>query len=97
MGALSATWQKKYQAPFEPLVPGFRMGIFNDIENIPNIITSRTCGVIVEPIQVRPFPPHDVDIANEETKGRRWNSRSDGAFPSCSTSALRRGRGVTHL
>lgn len=52
MGALSATWQDKYQAPFAPLVPGFRMGVLNDIEGLKESITERTCGVIVEPIQV---------------------------------------------
>lgn len=55
MGALSATWQEKYQAPFAPLVPGFRMGVLNDIEGLKETITERTCGVIVEPIQVS-FP-----------------------------------------
>lgn len=53
MGALSATWQEKYQAPFAPLVPGFVMGTLNDIESLKTTITEKTCGVIVEPIQVR--------------------------------------------
>lgn len=51
MGALSATWQTKYQAPFEPLIPGFKMATLNDISNLKEIITEKTCGVIVEPIQ----------------------------------------------
>lgn len=54
MGALSATHQKKYQAPFEPLVPGFIEAALNDIEALQTKITERTCGVIIEPIQVGP-------------------------------------------
>ncbi|EFW17677.1 acetylornithine aminotransferase [Coccidioides posadasii str. Silveira] len=50
-GALSATPNPKYQAPFAPMVPGFRYGKYNDIEQLPRLITEKTCGVIVEPIQ----------------------------------------------
>ncbi|GAA5910134.1 aspartate aminotransferase family protein [Sporobolomyces salmoneus] len=51
MGALSATWQEKYQAPFAPLVPGFVPATLNDIQGINEAVTEKTCGVIVEPIQ----------------------------------------------
>lgn len=51
MGALSATWQEKYQAPFAPLIPGFVPANLNDIEGIAKVVTEKTCGVIVEPIQ----------------------------------------------
>lgn len=50
-GTLSATPNEKYQAPFEPLVPGFRAGTFNDVEAIPELINEKTCAVMVEPIQ----------------------------------------------
>jgi acetylornithine aminotransferase len=53
MGALSATWQDKYQAPFAPLIPGFVPATLNDIEGINQAVTEKTCGVIVEPIQVK--------------------------------------------
>ena len=52
MGALSATWQEKYQAPFAPLIPGFKPANLNDVEGIKEVVTEKTCGVIVEPIQV---------------------------------------------
>ena len=52
MGALSATSQSKYQEPFAPLVPGFKTAKLNDVESIEEMITDKTCGVIVEPIQV---------------------------------------------
>lgn len=51
MGALSATWQDKYQLPFAPLVPGFVKGDFNNCDAIQTLITERTCAVMVEPIQ----------------------------------------------
>ncbi|WEW57183.1 acetylornithine aminotransferase [Emydomyces testavorans] len=50
-GALSATPNPKYQAPFAPMVPGFKYGKYNDVEQLPTLITEKTCGVIVEPIQ----------------------------------------------
>jgi len=51
MGALSATPNPKYQKPFSPMVPGFKYGTFNDIAGIDALVTDKTCGVIVEPIQ----------------------------------------------
>jgi acetylornithine aminotransferase len=51
MGALSATPNPKYQAPFAPMVPGFRYGNFNDVDAVKDLVTEATCGVIVEPIQ----------------------------------------------
>src|SRR6478735_1254182 len=51
MGSLSATPNPKYQKPFAPMVPGFRYGTYNDIAAIPELVTEKTCGVIVEPIQ----------------------------------------------
>ncbi|SPO03312.1 probable acetylornithine aminotransferase precursor [Cephalotrichum gorgonifer] len=51
MGSLSATCNPKYQAPFAPMVPGFRYGDLNDVAAIPDLVTDATCGVIVEPIQ----------------------------------------------
>lgn len=51
LGSLSATPNLKYQAPFGPMLPGFKYGKFNDIDSLSNLITEKTCGVIVEPIQ----------------------------------------------
>lgn len=51
MGALSATYNPKYQKPFAPLVPGFITAPFNDTQKALEAITEKTCGVIVEPIQ----------------------------------------------
>lgn len=51
MGSLSATPNPKYQKPFGPMVPGFRYGKYNKIEEINDLVTENTCGVIIEPIQ----------------------------------------------
>lgn len=51
MGSLSATPNPKYQAPFSPMVPGFKYGTFNDEASIPHLVTPQTCGVLIEPIQ----------------------------------------------
>ncbi|KAK3946470.1 acetylornithine aminotransferase [Diplogelasinospora grovesii] len=51
MGSLSATHNPKYQQPFTPMVPGFKVGNYNDVSQINELVTEKTCGVIVEPIQ----------------------------------------------
>jgi len=51
MGALSVTSNPKYQNPFTPLIPGVRVGKLNTQETIDNLISEKTCAVIVEPIQ----------------------------------------------
>ncbi|KAH8926682.1 acetylornithine and succinylornithine aminotransferase [Atractiella rhizophila] len=50
-GSLSVTNQAKYQEPFAPLLPGIKVGKFNDIASLKDLITEKTCGVILEPIQ----------------------------------------------
>ena len=50
-GALTATAQEKYQAPFKPMVPGFNYVEYNNIEQLKQVITHDTCGVILEVIQ----------------------------------------------
>jgi len=62
MGALSATWNKKYRRPFEPLVPGFKHVPFGKIERVENAISDDTAAVITEPIQGESgvnIPPDD--------------------------------------
>ena len=51
MGALSVTSNPKYQNPFKPLIPGVRVGKLNAQESIVDLISEKTCAVIVEPIQ----------------------------------------------
>jgi acetylornithine/LysW-gamma-L-lysine aminotransferase len=62
MGALSATWDKKYREPFQPLVPAFKHVPPDNIEKIGEAITDKTAAVLLEPIRgeggVR-VPPDD--------------------------------------
>jgi len=51
MGALSATWKKKYREGFGPMLPGYRHAPFGNIERIRDAITEDTAAVITEPIQ----------------------------------------------
>jgi acetylornithine/LysW-gamma-L-lysine aminotransferase len=51
MGALSATWEKKYRGPFEPLVPGFRHVPYNDLAALKAAVSDQTAAVILEVIQ----------------------------------------------
>ncbi len=50
-GALSATWEKKYRMPFEPLVPGYKHIPYNDLEALKNAITDQTAAVLLEVVQ----------------------------------------------
>jgi acetylornithine/LysW-gamma-L-lysine aminotransferase len=51
LGALSATWNKEYRDPFEPLVPGFSHVPFDNLLKACEAITNTTAAFLVEPIQ----------------------------------------------
>jgi acetylornithine aminotransferase/acetylornithine/N-succinyldiaminopimelate aminotransferase len=51
LGALSATWPKKYREPFEPLPPGIRFVRLNDLAHLRESFTPRVAAVMVEVIQ----------------------------------------------
>jgi len=61
MGALSATWERKYREPFAPLLPGVSHVPYDSVEALDRAITSETAAVILEPVQgeggVRPASP----------------------------------------
>lgn len=50
-GALTATWEKKYRQPFEPLVPGFSHVPLNNLESLEQAVSERTAAVILEVVQ----------------------------------------------
>lgn len=50
MGALTATGQRKYQRPFEPLVPNFRHITPNSIEELREAFSHKTAAITMEPI-----------------------------------------------
>ena len=49
--ALSAIGRDAYKEPFKPLIPGFKMVPFGDIDAIKKTITDDTAAIILEPIQ----------------------------------------------
>ena len=51
MGALSATWDKKYRKPFEPLVPDFKHVPPDNLDKLQKAITENTAAVLIEPIR----------------------------------------------
>lgn len=51
MGALSATWDKKYREPFLPLIPDFKHVPPDNINKVREAITEKTAAVIVEPVR----------------------------------------------
>jgi len=50
-GSLSATWEKDYREPFEPLVPGFRHVPFDRLDALAEAVTSATAAVVLEVVQ----------------------------------------------
>lgn len=51
MGALSVTEHEAYRTPFEPLIPGVGFAEFNNLDSVKNLVTDKTCAIILEPLQ----------------------------------------------
>ncbi len=51
MGALAATWEQRYRAPFEPLLPGVRFVPYNDIAALDAAVDETVGLVLLEPVQ----------------------------------------------
>ncbi len=51
LATLTATGQEKFHKGYSPLVPGFKYVPFNDPHSLKKAIDSKTCAVMVEPIQ----------------------------------------------
>src|SRR5439155_14148455 len=68
-GALSATPQETKQAPFAPLVPGFKVVHRDDTEALARAVSGDTAAVILEPIQgesgIHPLPDELLHVARD--------------------------------
>ena len=51
LATLTATGQEKFHKGYHPLMPGFKYVPFNDIGAVRNAVDSKTCAIMVEPIQ----------------------------------------------
>ncbi len=51
MGALSATWNKKYRMPFMPLVPEFQHVPYNNLDKLAAVMDDEIAAVILEVVQ----------------------------------------------
>lgn len=51
MGALSVTGNEKYQEAFRPLIGGVKFAEFNNLDSVKELVTDKTCGIILEPVQ----------------------------------------------
>lgn len=51
MGAASLTYKRDQQPYFGPYIPGIHFATMNDIDSVKKLISSKTAGIIIEPIQ----------------------------------------------
>jgi len=51
MGAMSATFNPKYKADFEPVVPGFRFAPFNNFPKLAAQVNDNTAAILLEVVQ----------------------------------------------
>jgi LysW-gamma-L-lysine/LysW-L-ornithine aminotransferase len=69
LGALSATWNKKYREAFEPLVPDYSHVAYNNIAALEKAISDKTAAVILEVVQgeggVYPADPAYMEAVRE--------------------------------
>ena len=74
MGALSATPNKSYQEPFNPLVPGFVHVPYNRIDALEAAVNDNTAAVLLELVQgeggVRPAKREYIDAAVQICRAR---------------------------
>ena len=51
MATLTATGQEKFHKGYEPLLPGFRHAVFNDLDSFLAQLNDHTCAIMIEPVQ----------------------------------------------
>ena len=71
-GALATTGQKKYRAPFAPLLPGVSFVKLNDLDDLKRKFDASVCAVCVETIQgeggIRPASREFLELARRLTQ-----------------------------
>ena len=51
MGALALTGNAHYQEPFGPMIPGIKYAEYNNLESVKELVTDKTCAIILEAVQ----------------------------------------------
>nr|WP_315033949.1 aspartate aminotransferase family protein [uncultured Lachnoanaerobaculum sp.] len=51
LGALSVTGNEHYREDFYPLISGVKFAKYNDIESVKNLVSDKTCAIILETVQ----------------------------------------------
>ncbi len=71
-GSLATTGQRKYRAPFVPLLPGVTFVKFNDLDDLKKKFDSNVCAVCIETIQgeggICPVNKEFLELASRVTK-----------------------------
>jgi acetylornithine/LysW-gamma-L-lysine aminotransferase len=74
LGALAATADQKYRAPFEPLAPHATHVSFNDVDALAAAVNDQTAAILLEPIQgeggIWPASPEYLQAAREIATAR---------------------------
>jgi acetylornithine/LysW-gamma-L-lysine aminotransferase len=74
LGALAATADQKYRAPFEPLTPHATHVAFNDVDALAAAVDDQTAAILLEPIQgeggIWPASPEYLQSAREIAAAR---------------------------
>jgi acetylornithine/LysW-gamma-L-lysine aminotransferase len=74
LGALAATADQKYRAPFEPLAPHATHVSFNDVDALGAAVDDQTAAILLEPIQgeggIWPATPEYLQSAREIASAR---------------------------
>ena len=69
LATLGLTGQEKYRKWFGPFPPGFKFCEFNNVKKLKEMITSKTCAIIMEPIQgeggIKEASPEFIEAARE--------------------------------
>ena len=50
-GSLAVTGNENYRKDFMPLMSGVKFATFNDLDSVKQLVTDKTCAIILEPIQ----------------------------------------------
>ena len=51
LATMAATGKQQWEPLFEPKAGGFRKAMFNDLESVTQLISNKTCAIMIEPIQ----------------------------------------------